>query len=84
MPRAEFDEAHLNYAAVNLGFRGFAQAEDAYRKVLAIRPGDYDARLGLALAIRGQIEPATEAERVASAARELAEAKRLAPARSEA
>lgn len=79
-----FVEAHLNYAAVNLGFRGFAQAEEAYRKVLAIRPSDYDARLGLALAIRGQIEPGTEAEKVAAATREIAEAKRIAPARSEA
>ncbi len=33
-----FVEAHLNYAAVNLGFRGYAQAEEAYRKVLAIQP----------------------------------------------
>jgi tetratricopeptide (TPR) repeat protein len=79
-----FIEAHLNYAAVNLGFRGFAQAEEAYRKVLAIRPADYDARLGLALAIRGQIQPATAPEQVAAAAKEIAEAKRIAPARSEA
>ncbi|MFT3766522.1 MAG: hypothetical protein QM820_13565 [Minicystis sp.] len=79
-----FVEAHMNYAAVNLGFRGFARAEEAYRKVLAIRPSDYDARLGLALAIRGQIEDGNEVARVAEATKEITEAKRLAPARPEA
>ncbi|APR84781.1 TPR domain protein [Minicystis rosea] len=79
-----FVEAHLNYAAVNLGFRGFAQAEGAYRQVLAIRPDDYDARLGLALAIRGQLEGPHQTARIEEARKEIAEAKRLAPTRPEA
>ena len=51
----KFFEAQMNYAAVNLGFRGFDQAQAAYKKALAMRPNDYDAHLGLALAIRGPI-----------------------------
>lgn len=48
-------EAQMNYAAVNLGFRGFEQAQGAYKKAIAMRPNDYDAHLGMALAIRGPI-----------------------------
>src|SRR5262249_46516926 len=50
-----FYEAQMNYAAVNLQFRGFKQAEEAYRAALRMRANDYDAHLGLALALRGQI-----------------------------
>ncbi len=91
---AEFDEARrldpglleaqMNLAALNLRVRGFARAEEAYRAVLSRTPDDYDARLGLALAIRGQIDPQNGAERTAEAARELAAAKRIAPERPEA
>jgi Tfp pilus assembly protein PilF len=77
-------EAQMNVAALNLQVRGFARAEEAYRAVLALRPDDYDARLGLALAIRGQIDQASEAERVAAAGKEIAAAKRIAPDRPEA
>src|SRR5262249_20155488 len=51
-----FYEAQMNYAAVNLQFRGFSQAEGAYRKAVELRPNDYDAHLGLALALRGGID----------------------------
>ena len=51
-----FYEAQMNFAAVNLSFRGFEQAEEAYRAALEMRPNDYDAHLGLALALRGQID----------------------------
>ncbi len=77
-------EAQMNLAALNLQVRGFARAEEAYRAVLALRPDDYDARVGLALAIRGQIDAASEPERVKAATKELEEAKRLAPERPEA
>jgi tetratricopeptide (TPR) repeat protein len=77
-------EAQMNVAALNLQVRGFARAEDAYRAVLAQKPEDYDARVGLALAIRGQIDEATEAARVAAAAAELEHAKKIAPDRPEA
>ncbi len=57
---AKFFEAQMNYAAVNLSFRGFEQAAGAYKKALDMRPNDYDAHLGLALALRGPIQ-ATDA-----------------------
>lgn len=50
-----FFEAQMNYAAVNLSFRGFKNAEEAYTAALKIKPNDFDALLGLALAVRGQI-----------------------------
>jgi tetratricopeptide (TPR) repeat protein len=77
-------EAYMNLAALNLQVRGFSRAEEAYRAVLAQRPHEYDARLGLAVAIRGQIDDASEAARVAEATAEIAEAKRIAPERPEA
>jgi tetratricopeptide (TPR) repeat protein len=51
-----FFEAQMNYAAVNLSFRGFAQAQGAYEKAIEMHRNDYDAHLGLALALRGQID----------------------------
>jgi tetratricopeptide (TPR) repeat protein len=78
-----FYEAQMNYAAVNLQFRGFAQAEEAYRAVVKMRPNDFDARLGLALAIRGQIDDSNFDKNVAAASAELAEAKRISPDRAE-
>ncbi len=79
-----FFEAHMNVAAVNMAFRGFAEAERAYRDALSLRPGDYDARLGLALALRGQIDDRNEAAQVEAARREIAQAKAIAPERPEA
>jgi Tfp pilus assembly protein PilF len=78
-----FYEAQMNYAAVNLSFRGFAEAEGAYRAVIKMRPNDYDARLGLALALRGQIDDSNFDKMVAGAAAEIAEAKRISPDRPE-
>lgn len=78
-----FYEAQMNYAAVNLQFRGFAQAEEAYRAVVKMRPNDFDARLGLALAIRGQIDDSNFDKNVAAASAELTEAKRISPDRAE-
>jgi tetratricopeptide (TPR) repeat protein len=79
-----FFEAHVNYAALNLEFRGFEQAEIGYRKALELRPDDYDAHLGLSLALRGQIDDAHHDERVAQAEAEIEKAKQLDPARPEA
>jgi tetratricopeptide (TPR) repeat protein len=65
----KFFEAQMNFAAVNLGFRGFEQAAGAYKKALAMRPNDYDAHLGMALAIRGPITGAeTNYDQLVSAA----------------
>lgn len=78
-----FYEAQMNYAAVNLQFRGFVQAEEAYRAALRIKPNDYDAHLGLALALRGAIDDANFDKNVKEASDELAKAKVIAPDRPE-
>jgi tetratricopeptide (TPR) repeat protein len=78
-----FFEAQMNYAAVNLRFRGFEQAEQAYRKALEIKPNDFDAHLGLALALRGGITDSNFDKNVAEAASLLAKAKTLQPDRPE-
>lgn len=78
-----FYEAQMNYAAVNLQFRGFKQAEDAYRAALKIKPNDYDAHLGLALALRGDTNDSNFDKNVKEAAEELAKAKQIHPERPE-
>jgi Flp pilus assembly protein TadD len=81
-----FFEAQMNYAALNLGFRGFTQAEKAYRQALTIRPHDYDAHLGLSLAIRGPLtgqEPNYD-DLVRAAQAELDAAKKADPNRPDA
>ncbi len=83
-----FLDAHLNAAAVNLSFRGFERAEEAFRTALLLRE-DYDTLLGLALALRGRADevvgqPALAAERLEAAATVLEKAKELAPTRPEA
>ncbi len=79
-------EAQMNYAAVNLGFRGFEQAQKAYKAALALRPNDYDAHLGLAIALRGPITgmEADFDQRVAAVQAEIDIAKKLDPARPDA
>ena len=78
-----FYEALMNYAAVNLGFRGFKNAEEAYRAALKIKPNDYDGNIGLALAIRGQITDANLDANVKEVQDLLDKAKALAPDRPE-
>ena len=78
-----FFEAQMNYAAVNLQFRGFDQATEAYRKAVELRPNDFDAHLGLALALRGATNDSNFDKNVAEAGAELAKAKQLAPDRPE-
>jgi tetratricopeptide (TPR) repeat protein len=78
-----FYEAQMNYAAVNLQFRGFQQAEEAYRAALKMRPNDYEPHLGLALALRGQIDDSNFDKLVAAASAELDAAKKIAPDRAE-
>jgi tetratricopeptide (TPR) repeat protein len=79
----KFFEAHMNYAAVNLSFRGFGEAERAYRNALKLRPKEFEAHLGLALAIRGQINPGNWDKAVSEAQRHLEQAKKLDPSRAE-
>jgi tetratricopeptide (TPR) repeat protein len=79
----KFFEAQMNYAAVNLSFRGFKPAEDAYRKALDMHPNDYDAHLGLALALRGQINDSNYDKQVSAVQSELDACKKLAADRPE-
>ena len=82
----KFFEAQMNYAFVNLGFRGFEQAQQAFKRALAMRPNDYDAHLGMALALRGPItgaEPDYD-QRVAAVQAELDAAKKIDPNRPDA
>jgi len=79
-----FFEAHMNYAAVNMEFRGFAQAEQAYRDALKIKPGDYDAHLGLALALRGEINDTNFTQKLTEAESEIEAAKKIDDKRPEA
>lgn len=78
-----FYEAQMNFAAVNLSFRGFPKSEEAYRAVLKNRPNDYDARLGLALALRGQISDSNFDQFVKESGENLTKAKEIAPDRPE-
>jgi tetratricopeptide (TPR) repeat protein len=76
-----FFEALMNLAAINLSFRGFDKAEGAYRKALEMHQNDYDAHLGLALALRGQIDDSNYDKQVAAVQGEIDACKKLDPAR---
>lgn len=80
----KFFEAQMNYAAVNLSFRGFGEAEKAYQKAVAMHPNDYEAHLGLALAFRGQINDVNYDKQVAAVQAELDQCKKVDPARPDA
>jgi tetratricopeptide (TPR) repeat protein len=80
-----FLAAHMNYASVNMMFRGFNEAEAAYRIAVALSTDDYDAHLGLALALRGQLEATETPEKLLAESERLLEAaKKIDPARPEA
>jgi tetratricopeptide (TPR) repeat protein len=85
---AQFDphffEAQMNLAAINLSFRGFDKAEGAYRKALEMHPNDYDAHLGLALALRGQIDDSNYDKQVSAVQSELDACKKIDGARPDA
>jgi len=77
-------EASHNYAALSLMTRSFDRAERAYRDVLARAPGDYEAHLGLSLALRAQAKGPADLRLLDAAERSLLEAMKLAPERPEA
>jgi tetratricopeptide (TPR) repeat protein len=79
-----FFEALMNLAAINLSFRGFDKAEGAYRKALEMHQNDYDAHLGLALALRGQIDDSNYDKQVSAVQSEIDACKKLDPARPDA
>lgn len=78
-----FFEAHMNHAALNLSFRGFGRAERAYRDALRVAPRDYEARLGLALALRGQMDASNIREELPKVRAQLARAKKTDRGRPE-
>ena len=82
----KFFEANMNYAAVNLSFRGFEQAQGAYDKALAIagHSNDYDAHLGRALALRGQINDSNYDAQVGAVQAELDQCKKIDGSRPDA
>jgi tetratricopeptide (TPR) repeat protein len=79
-----FFEAQMNYAFVNLSFRGFETAEGALRKALVMQPNDYDAHLGLALAMRGLITDVNFDTQLAAVNAELETCKKIDGARPDA
>jgi len=79
-----FFEAQMNYGEVNLSFRGFQPAEGAFRKAIAMRANDYDAHLGLALALRGQITDVNYDTQLAAVQAELDACKKIDPQRPDA
>jgi tetratricopeptide (TPR) repeat protein len=79
-----FFEAQMNLAAINLSFRGFDKAEGAYRKALEMHANDYDAHLGLALALRGQIDDSNFDKQVSAVQAELDACKKIDAARPDA
>ena len=72
-----FFEAQMNLAAVNLGYRGFYRAQEAYSKAIAVKPNDYEAHLGLALALRGQITDVNFEKEVPAVQSELDQCKKI-------
>jgi tetratricopeptide (TPR) repeat protein len=79
-----FFEAQMNLAAINLSFRGFDKAEAAYKKALEMHPNDYDAHLGLALALRGQIDDTNYDRQLGAVQAELESCKKIDAARPDA
>lgn len=79
-----FFEAQMNYAFVNLSFRGFEQAQTALKRAIEMRPNDYDAHLGMALALRGQINDSNHDQQVGAVQGELDTAKKIDPQRPDA
>jgi tetratricopeptide (TPR) repeat protein len=79
-----FAEAHLNIGALALRARDYAHAENAYRAAATLWPASYDAHLGLALALQGQLRPASNRESIAEVERELARCTEIDESRPEA
>ena len=46
-------EAHMNFARITIGFRGYQDAKAAYEQALKLQPTNFEAQLGLGVALRG-------------------------------
>jgi tetratricopeptide (TPR) repeat protein len=74
---SHFFEGYMNLGEVNLSFRGFDKAEQAFRQALQFRQNDYDAHLGLGLALRGQLPNNATDQQIAAVQAELDTCKKL-------
>jgi tetratricopeptide (TPR) repeat protein len=45
--------SYMNYAAINLSFRGYESAKRAFEQAIALNSNSYDAHIGLGVALRG-------------------------------
>ncbi|MDB4931686.1 MAG: Domain containing protein [Myxococcaceae bacterium] len=73
-------EAWVNYGTINLSFRGYQDAKEAFEHAIALRDDSYDAHVGLGVALRGLALTQPDAERattLASAQREYERARTL-------
>ncbi len=52
-------EAWVNYGTINLSFRGYQDAREAFQHAVELRADNYDAHVGLGVALRG-LAAATE------------------------
>jgi tetratricopeptide (TPR) repeat protein len=52
-------EAWVNYGTINLSFRGYQDAREAFQHAVELRADSYDAHIGLGVALRG-LAAATE------------------------
>jgi tetratricopeptide (TPR) repeat protein len=55
-------EAHMNFARITIGFRGYEDARAAYEHALTLQPNNFEAQLGLGVALRGLQENAKAQE----------------------
>jgi tetratricopeptide (TPR) repeat protein len=55
-------EAHMNFARITIGFRGYEDARTAYEHALTLQPNSFEAQLGLGVALRGLQENAKAQE----------------------
>lgn len=69
-------EAWVNYGTINLSFRGYQDAREAFEHAIQLRDDSYDAHIGLGVALRGLALTQPDAERTATLARAQAEYER--------
>jgi tetratricopeptide (TPR) repeat protein len=62
-------EAWVNYGTINLSFRGYQDAKEAFEHAIALKDDSYDAHIGLGVALRGLALTQPDAERAQTLAR---------------
>lgn len=74
-------EAFVNYGTINLSFRGYDDARQAFEAAVRLREDSYDAHLGLGVALRGlsqsQSDDAAKQQMIQRAQQEYARAQQL-------